>query len=116
IGEPGQSINDLMIAVRRDVVSETRDAQRPWEQGSLLDRFEFVPGDGAVAAAPPAPPPQSGEAVEVVSAERSLGDAGAIESFLRDAYLAPDAAAMAETVKRVYAANATVLERRSITP
>ena len=43
IGEPGQSINDLMIAVRRDVVSETHDTQRPWEQGSLLERFEFVP-------------------------------------------------------------------------
>src|SRR6185436_18101951 len=50
IGDPGQSINDLMIAVRRDVVAETGDAQRPWEQGSLLDRFEFVP-DGAAAVA-----------------------------------------------------------------
>ena len=51
MGDPGQSINDLMIAVRRDVVAETHDAQRPWEQGSLLDRFEFVPGGEAVAAA-----------------------------------------------------------------
>ena len=57
IAEPGQSINDLMIAVRRDVVSETGDAQRPWEQGSLLDRFEFVPGgEPVVAQAQPAAP------------------------------------------------------------
>ncbi|WP_245482600.1 caspase domain-containing protein [Mesorhizobium sp. M7A.F.Ca.ET.027.03.2.1] len=33
IAEPGQSINDMMIAVRRDVVSQTRETQRPWEAG-----------------------------------------------------------------------------------
>ena len=63
IAEPGQSINDLMIAVRRDVVSETGDAQRPWEQGSLLDRFEFVPGGEPVSRKPSRPhrrPPPRG--------------------------------------------------------
>jgi uncharacterized caspase-like protein len=108
IAEPGLSISDLMLSVRRDVVAETHDAQRPFEQGSLLDRFEFVPKEGAVAAAPP-PAPSPSEGQQVASAERSLGDTAAIESLVRDAYLAPDAAAIAETVKRVYADNATIL-------
>ena len=66
IGEPGQSINDLMIAVRRDVVSETHDTQRPWEQGSLLERFEFVPS-GEPALRNPS---------RRVSARRRRADAG----------------------------------------
>jgi uncharacterized caspase-like protein len=109
INEPGQSISDLMLSVRRDVVAETHDAQRPWEQGSLLDRFEFVPQDGAVAAAPPASAAtQPEEQTEVASAERSLGDTASIESFLRDGYLSPDTDAIAQTVQRLYADNATI--------
>jgi uncharacterized caspase-like protein len=107
IAEPGLSINDLMIEVRRDVVAETKDFQRPWEQGSLLERFEFVPAAGeapAIAAAPaPAQP-----AVEVASAERSVGDSKAIESFLRDDYLAPDADRLPDMVRRLYADPATL--------
>jgi hypothetical protein len=45
MGEPGQSINDLMIAVRRDVVAETKDFQTPMSWDSLTDRFAFVAGD-----------------------------------------------------------------------
>ena len=106
MGDPGQSINDLMIAVRRDVVAETHDAQRPWEQGSLLDRFEFVPGGEAVAAAAPATEakpeaPESSE-TQVATLERSVGDTRAIENFLRTDYLSPDTSAMREAVKRVY--------------
>ncbi len=101
--EPGQSINDLMIAVRRDVVSETREAQRPWEQGSLVERFEFVPSGGPAAEPQPAPPP-----AQVASAERSVGAGVAIESFVREIYLAPDANAIADGVKRLYVDGATV--------
>jgi uncharacterized caspase-like protein len=111
IAEPGQSISDLMLSVRRDVVAQTHDAQRPWEQGSLLDRFEFVPRDGAVAVAQPAPAASQPEQqqTEIASAERSLGgDAASIESFLRDGYLSPDADAMVQTVGRLYADNATI--------
>ena len=114
MGDPGQSINDMMIAVRRDVVAETHDAQRPWEQGSLLDRFEFVPVSDAVAAAAteakpaeieqaeakPAAPKDSG--TQVAALERSVGDAKAIENFLRADYLSPDTNAMRDAVKRVY--------------
>jgi uncharacterized caspase-like protein len=104
IGQPGQSINDLMIAVRVDVIAETRDAQRPWEQGSLVERFEFVPGSGPVAA-PKAPVSPS---TEIAALERSVGDDASIESFLRESYLAPDAAAMRETVTRLYASPASI--------
>jgi len=108
IAVPGQSINDMMIAVRRDVIAETRDFQRPWEQGSLVERFEFVPdGSVAVAAAPaaqPVPPP----ATQMSSLERSTGDTGSIEAFLRDAYLAPDGKAIGDSVAKLYADPATV--------
>ncbi|MFA6155392.1 caspase domain-containing protein [Mesorhizobium sp.] len=110
IAEPGQSINDMMIAVRRDVVSQTREAQRPWEQGSLLERFEFVPGGEPLppkAVAAPAP------ASQVAALERSVGDdKGAIEQFLRQDYLTPDTKAMTETVKRLYGTSATIFGTR----
>ncbi|ESY14098.1 MULTISPECIES: caspase domain-containing protein [unclassified Mesorhizobium] len=111
MAEPGQSINDMMIAVRRDVVSETREGQRPWEQGSLLERFEFVPGGETVAQPKPAVPPAP--ETKVVALERSVGDdKTAIEKFLRDDYLAPDAAAIGETVKRLYAPSVTIFGTR----
>jgi len=101
---PGQSINDLMIAVRRDVIAETRNFQRPWEQGALIERFEFVPsGETAVQSEPVASPP-----AQVSALERSTGDRASIEDFLRRDYLAPDAGAMAETVKRLYGDGATI--------
>lgn len=111
IPEPGQSINDMMIAVRRDVVSQTREAQRPWEQGSLLERFEFVPGGEPMlspkVAAAPAPAPQ------VAALERSVGDDKAsIEKFLRQDYLAPDTRAMADTVQRLYGSSASIFGTR----
>jgi uncharacterized caspase-like protein len=108
IAEPGQSINDLTIAVRRDVIAETRDTQRPWEQGSLVERFEFVPVAGAVAQSKPAPSPPPSQSTEVAALERSVGDTASIESFLRDEYLAPDTRAMPDTVKRLYADSAMI--------
>lgn len=110
IAEPGQSINDMMIAVRLDVVSQTREAQRPWEQGSLLERFEFVPGGEPPppkAVAAPAP------ASQAAALERSVGDdKGAIEQFLRQDYLTLDTKAMTETVKRIYGTSATIFGTR----
>lgn len=111
IAEPGQSINDLMIEVRRDVVAATKDQQRPWEQGSLLERFEFVPSGTAVAAAPqpaPAATAQSGSGTQVAALERSVGDAGSVEAFLKDQYLAPKADSIPKLVKGIYADTATV--------
>lgn len=112
IAVPGQSINDMMISVRRDVVSETRGAQRPWEQGSLLDRFEFVRGEGPAAVAQPAVQPPAEPSQQVAALERSVGDTSSIENFLRQDYLAPDADAMRETVRRLYDDNATIFGAR----
>ncbi|WP_245262094.1 caspase domain-containing protein [Mesorhizobium sp. WSM3626] len=107
IAEPGQSINDMMIAVRRDVVSQTRDAQRPWEQGSLLERFEFVPGEGPEKTPAPATPPAP--STQVATLERSVGnDKSAIEKFLRDDYLSPDVKDMRTAVRRLYGPSATI--------
>ena len=38
---PGISINDLMIAVRRDVLKATGGRQEPWDQSSLREHFRF---------------------------------------------------------------------------
>ena len=103
IGEPGQSINDLMIAVRRDVVSETHDTQRPWEQGSLLERFEFVPSGQAAMPSTPTVSAPTGAQTQVAALERSVGDSKSVENFLVGEYLAPDGDAIREAVKRVYA-------------
>jgi uncharacterized caspase-like protein len=118
IATPGQSISDLMIAVRTDVLQATRDQQRPWEQGSLVSRFEFVPIDGALEAAVPAPPAAGAEGgQEVASAassgadaplERAVGDLTGIESFVAGRYLAPDAGRMRETVRALYVDGATI--------
>jgi len=103
IDRPGQSIADLMIAVRRDVVAATGGQQRPWEQGSLVERFEFVPGGAAAPAPAPKPP-----AVEVAAAERSFGDAHAIEDLVRSRYLAPAANDIGGMVRGLYAPTPTI--------
>ncbi|MEH2626092.1 hypothetical protein V1292_004147 [Bradyrhizobium sp. AZCC 1719] len=38
---PGLSINDLMIAVRKDVLKATNGSQEPWDQSSLRENFRF---------------------------------------------------------------------------
>ncbi len=102
VATPAQSIGDMMIAVRRDVMAETRGTQRPWEQGSLSERFEFVPTGGI--AAPP-PPPQVA-ALDGASpgnrGRRSLGAQSEIEHLIGSLYLAPDAGDMRATVGRLY--------------
>jgi uncharacterized caspase-like protein len=104
MAEPGQSINDLMIAVRRDVIAQTRGTQRPWEQGSLIERFDFV-----VSAGSPAPPkPAADSPVQLSALARSVGDAASIESFLRDTYLSPDPSDIARSVRRTYAEEAII--------
>ncbi|MFT4151791.1 MAG: caspase family protein, partial [Paracoccaceae bacterium] len=52
IATPGQSVSDLMIAVRNDVQQATGGAQVPWEQSSLRAQFYFTPAETGTAAAP----------------------------------------------------------------
>lgn len=100
IGAPGQSVSDLMIAVRRDVLAATRDFQTPWEQGSLTERFEFVPAGIATVAAPV----ETAAAPEPATAVRG-GDAAAIETLIRDRYLKPEPARFGATLGEIYADN-----------
>ena len=43
IAAPGQTISDLMIAVRNEVDAATGGKQTPWEQSSLRAQFFFAP-------------------------------------------------------------------------
>jgi uncharacterized caspase-like protein len=52
IDSPGESISDIMIEVRNDVLKETGGKQRPFESASLTGQFYFKP----------APVPAPGEA------------------------------------------------------
>jgi uncharacterized caspase-like protein len=104
IATPGQSINDLMIAVRTDVLAATRQQQRPWEQGSLTERFAFLPdGSAAIAAAPTA-----ATVPQVASLERSVGGDGSVETFIRDVYLGAAPGRVEEMARRAYADPARV--------
>jgi len=113
IGQPGQSINDLMIDVRRDVVGETKDFQSPMAWDSLTDRFEFVPAtpaaEGEVASAGGEAGDQPAQQQrQVASAEDPARQMTAeIETFLTTRYLKPDAANLAATVERLYTDPAT---------
>ena len=111
IAEPGQSINDMMIAVRRDVVSQTREAQRPWEQGSLLERFEFVPGGE------PALPAQAGGRTGAGHAGGGAGTVRRRRQGIDRKIPAPGLPGAryqgdGETVKRLYAPSATIFGTR----
>jgi uncharacterized caspase-like protein len=108
IDEPGQSINDMMIAVRRDVLAATREFQRPYEQGSLLERFEFVPASGGAAEPKPVASAPRQDA-QVAALERSVGDDGSIERMISDGYLLPQPGKIDETVRRLYADKVTLL-------
>lgn len=50
IHSPGQDISELMIGVRRDVLSATGGRQIPWENSSLTRQFRFLPGEETVSA------------------------------------------------------------------
>jgi hypothetical protein len=100
MAEPGQSINDLMIAVRRDVVKDTKDFQTPMSWDSLTDRFAFVPGGAAVASdapAVPAAPPVDPSAAETES----------IRTLITEHYLKPDAANFEQATAAMFTDPAT---------
>jgi hypothetical protein len=86
IGDPGQSINDMMISVRRDVVDETKDFQNPMAWDSLTDRFEFVPGTAAVQQVRETEPAKQ----QVAAVDPQVQITREIESFVTGHYLKPD--------------------------
>ncbi|TMM55559.1 peptidase C14, caspase catalytic subunit p20 [Sulfitobacter sabulilitoris] len=46
---PGQDVSDLMISVRKDVLSATGGRQIPWENSSLTRQFRFDPRPPSVS-------------------------------------------------------------------
>lgn len=50
IGDEGTSVNDVMIAVRNDVLKTTDGKQVPWENSSLTGQFFFKPAEPKTAA------------------------------------------------------------------
>lgn len=85
MGTPGQSISDLMIEVRNEVMAATSGKQIPWDSSSLTGRFFFAPPAAAAQA-----PQSQATAAPVVSPEREayelavrVGTCGAYEAFMR---------------------------------
>jgi len=82
IDKPGQSISDLMINVRNEVIAETSGKQVPWDSSSLTRPFSFAPG--AAAAAPTNSGSQGVLAEkEAYQLAESVGSCGAYEAFVR---------------------------------
>ncbi|MGE3832402.1 MAG: caspase domain-containing protein, partial [Parvibaculaceae bacterium] len=96
---PGESINDVMIAVRRDVIKDTKDFQRPWEQGSLTERFEFVPGSAALPAAEQPKQEEQKVAALPTDEDQTRED---IRQFIVTRYLKPDATKLADLLPELY--------------
>jgi hypothetical protein len=83
IDVPGQSISDLMIEVRNDVMDNTGRKQVPWDSSSLTDRFEFAvetQGDYADSAKS-----MISSALEKPAYEEAvaIGSCGALDAFMR---------------------------------
>jgi hypothetical protein len=83
IGTPGQSISDMMIEVRNEVMSETGGKQVPWDSSSLTGRFFFAPStDRPVVDQRPQGPAVSPER-EAYELAVKLGTCGAYQAFMR---------------------------------
>ncbi len=90
IEKPGVSINDMMIAVRQDVLAESQGKQIPWEHSSLTGQYYFkAPVRVAVAdtkpkATAPASSTSDGTRKAVASAYEAtvaVGSCGAYRIF-----------------------------------
>lgn len=122
IDAPGQSISDLMIEVRNDVMESTAKKQVPWDSSSLTDRFEF-----AVNAAPAIAQSQAPDTAlvekEAYAQAVEVGSCGALDAFTRRypdsfyAELAKEravAACAAPTAEQVASAPSVATATRSV--
>lgn len=82
IGQPGESISDMMIEVRNDVMAKTNGAQVPWDSSSLTGRFAFAPAAGDAAQQSTAPDSSLLEK-EAYEQAVEVGSCGAYEAFTR---------------------------------
>ncbi|MBX3576751.1 MAG: caspase family protein [Rhizobiaceae bacterium] len=85
IAVPGQSIDDMMTKVRRDVIDTTGGKQRPWTSSSLVDSFAFAPA-AETAAGTGAGTPGGGSGIsekDAFEVAESVGSCGAYEAYVR---------------------------------
>lgn len=89
----GQSINNLMIDVRNDVLTATNGHQNPWEQSNLRKNFFFKPkSETTIPTALPPKPKLTPEQIKIGEALEnwkhfqlgSSNNIGAIRSFVED--------------------------------
>ena len=83
IDVPGQSISDMMIEVRNDVIATTNGAQIPWDSSSLTGRFSFVPAKLAEAAPTSQAPASAIVERDAYDQAVGVGSCGAYEAFIR---------------------------------
>ena len=84
IGKPGESISDMMIEVRNDVMAATNGAQVPWDSSSLTGKFAFREGAAMQSAQQSASPVLSASAdKDAYEQAVDVGSCGALEAFQR---------------------------------
>ena len=88
---PNASINDVMIAVRRDVLKATGGRQETWDQSSLRERFAFHMAEAMALVKPPPVQPQLSKgaifaktALEHSDAVKGTNDPEPLRVFLAD--------------------------------
>lgn len=83
IGEPGQSISDMMIEVRNDVMDVTGGKQVPWDSSSLTGRFSFAPEAAKPDTAKAGPAASAADEKEAYEQAVAVGSCGALDAFTR---------------------------------
>jgi formylglycine-generating enzyme required for sulfatase activity len=96
-------LNAVLISVRNDVMSATKDAQVPWEHSALRGRLYFNPGSQATDSAGAG---ANSEAAEAWAAAERSPSIAALEAYVaryKDTYYAELARARIEELKKVQA-------------
>ncbi len=117
IERPGLSLPDLMIEVRKAVMTETNGKQVPWDSSSLTGRFSFKI-EGTVTITPEAPsaaltsPPSSTDRRTIEQAVwhaiETSSEPAAFEKFLKDFPDGVFAAAARDRLKSLQARTAAL--------
>ncbi len=79
MSNPNDDLSAILIAVRNDVMTETRRQQVPWEHSALTGRVYF--GAGPAAVAPASSQPITGEAERMWGSIKDSTDVADLEAF-----------------------------------
>ncbi len=78
-----ESLNDLLIQVRREVIKETNGEQVPWEHSAMTSKFYFPRGKTARTASAPPSAETGGEAERAWTEAKASGNPAVVEAFIR---------------------------------